>query len=234
LEALTKYRQFSNSGIKKMIHAILFDVDGTLYRQRAMRLRMLLALLKFTLTSPVQGMLTLHGLYRFRTIREVLRFQVRENELIEDLQYRLPAEKTGMTETKIRKIVFEWIYQRSLDHIWKFKYDGMAEFLERCKKKGLLVGAFSDYPAREKIAALGLDSYFDLYLCSTDKDINAFKPSPAGIRAACKIWNLPPGSILYVGDRMDTDSVAANKAGTCFYHFKNNIDELESWISKHT
>ncbi len=217
-----------------MIQAILFDVDGTLYRQRSLRLRMVLALLGFSLTSPVTGLRAIHGLYWFRNIRESLRYNVRKNLWLQDIQYRLPAEKTGIPEAEIRQIVLEWMYKRPLDHIGKFTCNGMAGLLDFCRKKGLLIGAFSDYPAKEKITALGLDACFDLYLCSTDNAINAFKPSPAGITAACKIWGLAPENLLYVGDRAETDGAAAASAGARFFHFKNNANELKSWISKHT
>lgn len=216
-----------------MIRAILFDVDGTLYCQKAMRRQMMSELLWFSLASPVQGASTLYVLYWFRKIREDLRIQRRDNGSIEELQYKITSEQTGMNEKKIRDIVFEWIYKKPLNHIRKFKYIGMVDFLETCLHNGIKIGVLSDYPAREKIKALGLDSYITIYLCSTDKEINAFKPSPAGITMACQMWELPSESIVYVGDRIETDGLAAEKAGTKYFHFNNNIKELKIWILKH-
>ena len=187
----------------------------------------------FCLESPVKGVSALYGLYWFRKVREALRIQNRESESMEDVQYKITSEITGINETKIRNIVSEWMYKRPLNHIGKFKCIGMVEFLETCIHNKLKIGVLSDYPAREKVKALGLDSYITIYLCSTDKQITAFKPSPAGITLACKMWELPSECIVYVGDRFETDGIAADKAGSKFFHFNNNINDLKLWILKH-
>ena len=78
------------------------------------------------------------------------------------------------------------------------------------------IGAFSDYPTREKLEALGLKHWFDLHLCSTDPEINIFKPSPEGIHLACRTWRLTPEKLMYVGDQAHIDGVAAAAAGARF------------------
>ena len=50
-------------------------------------------------------------------------------------------------------------------------------------------------------------------LCSTDKEINAFKPHPRGYLRACEEWGLQPQEVLYVGDRPEVDAKGAKAAG---------------------
>ena len=78
---------------------------------------------------------------------------------------------------------------------------GAATFFAEAQRRGIKLGVFSDYPAQEKLKALGLDSYVRLVLCSTDKEINAFKPHPRGYLRACEQWGLQPQEVLYIGDR---------------------------------
>ena len=213
------------------LKAILFDIDGTLYRQRPLRARMLAELLKYTLINPLEGARALHVLRVFRRMREALREVTPRPSGLDLLQYRVAAEKAGVSEEKVRAIVRRWVLEAPLRHLYPCRYRGMAALLGHCREKGIRLGAFSDYPAAEKIDALGLSPFFELYLCSTDAGIDAFKPDPAGILAACRTWELPPADVAYVGDRADIDGRSAASAGTQFFHLKET-DGLKKWISE--
>ena len=215
------------------VKAILFDVDGTLYDQRLMRKKMLKDLIRLFFKSPVKGGHTIYILYQFRKLREALRFKTSETGDLEYRQYQLTAAKTGYSENSVRHIVEEWIYTHPLKYLKSCRYDGVTKVLKACKAKGLKIGILSDYPSQDKIEALGLASYITLYLSSTDSEIDIFKPDPTGIFVACKNWGITPEQLLYVGDRMDTDGVAAQRAGAFFFHLKKNFGALELWISKH-
>jgi HAD superfamily hydrolase (TIGR01549 family) len=215
------------------VKAVLFDVDGTLYDQRLMRKQMLKDLIELFFKSPVKGGHTIYILYQFRKLREFLRIKTNETVDLECRQYQLTATTTGHSENSVRHIVEEWIYRHPLKHLKSCRYDGVTKVLKECKAKGLKIGVLSDYPSQDKIAALGLASYITLYLSSTDSEINILKPNPTGIFVACKNWGITPEQLLYVGDRMDTDGVAAQRAGAFFFHFQKNSGALELWISKH-
>jgi FMN phosphatase YigB (HAD superfamily) len=198
------------------VRAVLLDVDGTLYRQGPVRYRMALALLAFTLRHPVQGLRAIKVLRTFRRLRERLRRERAEGVLCEALQYERPAAVLGVSPESIRKIVADWMVRRPLRHLRACRRQGLAAFLADCRRSGILVGALSDYPPQAKLAALGVRGYFAIELCSTDPEINAFKPSPAGILMACRAWGLRPAEVLSVGDRADVDGEAARAAGTPF------------------
>jgi HAD superfamily hydrolase (TIGR01509 family) len=71
----------------------------------------------------------------------------------------------------------------------------------------------SDYPPAAKLAALGVDQYFDVAVCAQDAEVRAFKPSPRGIRVALARLGVEPREALYVGDRPEVDAAAAAAAG---------------------
>ena len=116
----------------------------------------------------------------------------------------------------VRKRVREWMLLRPLRFLRLYRRPGIEDFLQRCTDNGIRIGAFSDYPTREKVEALGLSPWFKLHLCSTDPEINVFKPSPEGILLACKKWELVPEELLYIGDRAEIDAVTAAAAGARF------------------
>lgn len=214
------------------LKAILFDVDGTLYSQRKMRWLMIRDLIKFFVGSPIKGGKTIWVIYHFRKLRERVRGTIDLKKCLDSLQYELTSRRTGLSEQLVKQIVGEWIYDRPLKYIQKCRYEGLKNLLKGCRVNGLKAGVFSDYPPYDKVEALGLAAFFNLYLSSTDPEINAFKPDPEGITHACNVWNISPRELLYVGDRTDTDGKAAGRAGSYFFHLENNFGELEKWISE--
>jgi HAD superfamily hydrolase (TIGR01549 family) len=199
--------------------AVLLDVDGTLYRQAPLRLRMAGELLAHGCGAPRETLRIVRALRVFRACRERLRSHARQGVApCSELQYDVPASEAGVDAGLLRRIVSEWIESRPLRHLTACRREGLPEFLEECRKRRLRVGAYSDYPTQEKIRALELGRFFDLQLCSVDAEVNAFKPSPAGILEACRRWSLAPAEVLYVGDRSDVDGEAARAAGAAFVH----------------
>ena len=75
------------------------------------------------------------------------------------------------------------------------------------------MGVFSDYPAADKLGALGISNYFDIALSAQDDAIRAFKPNPAGICRVVEHLGVAPRQTLYIGDRPDVDAIAAEAAG---------------------
>ena len=118
-----------------------------------------------------------------------------------------------METIEVRRIVEEWIYHRPLKYLKWCRRRGAGTFFADVQRRGIKIGVFSDYPAQEKLKALELDSYVHLVLCSTDKEINAFKPHPRGYLRACEQWGLQPHEVLYVGDRPEVDAKGAAAAG---------------------
>lgn len=198
-----------------MIRAVLFDVDGTLYHQAPLRALMAAELLgtSWFTTAPWRVPRLLRVLSAFRHAREELRDLGRPDEPLAALQFTRPAEQQGVPVGEMVAAVEEWIYRRPLKYLPRVARQGLADTLAAMSAKGVHVGAFSDYPVAEKLAAMGVRSFVDLELDATSEEINAFKPHPRGLEVACVRWGLPADEVLYVGDRADVDAEAARRAG---------------------
>ncbi|MFF4736868.1 HAD family hydrolase [Streptomyces sp. NPDC001262] len=64
---------------------------------------------------------------------------------------------------------------------------------------------------KRKLRTLGVRRRFERVLCA-DR-IGRAKPDPRAFRAACAALRLAPGQVVYVGDQLWTDAVAARDAG---------------------
>jgi HAD superfamily hydrolase (TIGR01549 family) len=192
------------------IHAVLFDVDGTLYRQRPLRLRMAVDLGTLAFTRPFRAPSIWRALAEYRKAQETLRTQ--RDGADAGRQIALAAERAGMTATDVAAVVDEWMIERPLKYLLECRAHGLVELLEFLRAKRVRLGILSDYPAVKKLQALGIRHHFSLVLCGGDPEIAAFKPSPRGFLAASARWQLEPSEILYVGDRPDADAAGAAAA----------------------
>lgn len=194
--------------------AVLMDLDGTLYHHGPLRRRILAELAQIPLRcGPRAALRILRRLATFRRVREELRELGRAVEPLATLQYELPARRLGDDPRALEATVREWIHQRPLRHLRACRRRDLLTFLERARGAGLPVGVFSDYPAEEKLVALGVGDAFCLSLCATDPEVNAFKPHPRGFQLACQRLELDPCQVLYVGDRPEIDGAGAAAAG---------------------
>lgn len=189
------------------IDLVVFDVDGTLYDQRALRIRMAWELCLHTLstldfTAP-------QILSTYRKLREKI-----GGEEIEDFETELigkTAAATGKSTHKVRAVVEEWIELRPLSHLSAFRFAGLVELFGGLKRKGKSVGIFSDYPAVAKLAALGLAA--DFVVSAGDAGVNRLKPHPRGLEVLMKMARAAPANTILIGDRGDRDGLAARRAG---------------------
>lgn len=188
----------------------VFDLDGTLYRQGPVRRAMLRDLL---LTGGAPGRLArLAVLRRFRILREELS-QSAPRGFDAALFLRLAAE-TGRTEAELRQLVEEWMERRPLTYLRPARVAGAAELLEALRRRGIATAVWSDYPVREKLAALELS--VDHVVSAGDADIDALKPDPAGLRFLLERVACRPEEALMVGDRLTHDGAAAQALGVPF------------------
>ena len=149
----------------------------------------------------------------FRHRREEMRPWGAGEDSLALLQYVQVATRSGGEAATVESIVTEWMYQRPLKYLKLCRRRGVEAFFDFLQRQHILIGVFSDYPATDKLRALGLASAVSLTLCATDPDINALKPHPKGFLRACTLWGVPPEQVLYVGDRPEVDAVGAAAAG---------------------
>lgn len=190
------------------IKVVIFDLDGTLYNQSALRKRMFFSLIKYY-TLRFWRIKELLVLYHFRAERE--KRTGYNGPDLERQQYDWCAEKLNIPAAKIRKIVDYWIFSYPNQYLSLSIYPGVKELFETLNKLGVKTAIYSDYKAKDKIAAMGLHA--DLIVSSTDSEIDRFKPDPAGVNYIIKAFNVSPEECLFVGDREELDGRCAANAG---------------------
>lgn len=196
------------------VRAVLFDVDGTLYHQAPLRLCMALELAALPLRgSPASARRTWSAIRAFRRAQEELRDLGAAETPLASLQLQRAAERAGMEVKEVEAAVSEWIFRRPLRYLRRCRRAGIESLLDSLAARGIPVGVFSDYPAREKLEALRLAEKVSWVACATDAEINAFKPDPRGFVWSCERWGLEPARVLYVGDRVEVDARGAANAG---------------------
>ena len=104
------------------IELVVFDVDGTLYAQTPLRIRMVLALSLHTLASG--SLETLKVLKHFRRVREDL--GSREAQNFESALFEETSKITGTSPARIAEIVHEWIEVRPLAYLKACRYSGLT------------------------------------------------------------------------------------------------------------
>jgi FMN phosphatase YigB (HAD superfamily) len=188
------------------INLVVFDMDGTLYDQRKLRALMLGALIAEAIRNrSLDTMLTLRA---FRRAREQLAVSSAGDFL--DAQYAIPATWRGHPEARVRALVAEWMEQRPLPLLAACRRPGVARLFGAIRGRGKKIGIFSDYPATEKLAALGLRA--DYVVSSTDLDVGRLKPDPTGLYKLICLAAVEPQRAVLIGDRIDRDSEVAARA----------------------
>jgi len=201
----------------RVLKAIVFDIDGTLYRQTPLRRAMLFRLVAAHAANPFEGWRTMSALRAYRNAQEHLRGDASSRgdspDNIATAQLRLASERSGIDCAALSACVERWMEREPLPLLSRCIQPGLREFLAACRERGLRLGALSDYPADAKLKALGVADYFDVSLCAQAPEIGVFKPDPKGLRVALERLGTDAADALYVGDRVDVDAAAAKSAG---------------------
>ena len=210
------------------IKVVIFDLDGTLYNQSALRKKMFFSLLKYY-TPRFWRIKEILILYHFRAERE--KRTGYNGPGLERQQYEWCAEKLNIPAAKIKKIVDHWIFYYPNQFLSLNIYPGVKELFATLSKLGIKTAIYSDYQAKNKIAAMGLHA--DLIISSTDSEIDRFKPDPAGINYIIKTFNVLPEECLFIGDREELDGKCASNAGVPYQIVdKTNCNDFYTRIHK--
>src|SRR5437016_13578274 len=93
------------------LEAIIFDLDGTLYRQNSLRRAMSLRLVRAHVSQPLVGLRTLRVLAAYRRAQERLRESASTSTEPVDMaeaQIRLTCERTGVEPAFITACLARW------------------------------------------------------------------------------------------------------------------------------
>lgn len=189
------------------IKLVVFDVDGTLYDQRRLRVRMALDLMRHTLMArDLRPLLVLRA---YRRIRE----RLAEQE-VGSFETRLLAETVDTTRYSphdVTEIVREWIERKPNAHLAACRYPGLPELFDGIKRSGRSIGILSDYPVHDKLDALGLTA--DHITSAVDPDVDVMKPHPRGLQTVIGKARATAETTVLLGDRVERDGIAAQRLG---------------------
>jgi putative hydrolase of the HAD superfamily len=188
------------------LSAVAFDLDGTLYPNYRLNIRLLPFLFR-------------HGplLAAFAKARSIIR---REQEQspgavlpdFYDYQARLTAGLLHAPPEQIREKIDRLIYRGWERHFFKIKLiPHVREVLAELRAAGLKLGLLSDFPPETKLKNLGFADCWDAVLCS--ERAGAIKPALRPFAELAQALQCPPGQILYVGNSRSYDMDGARRAG---------------------
>lgn len=182
------------------IRAVAFDIDGTLYPNRAVYAR----LVPFAFTHP-------RFLIAFGRIRKLIR-DTDPDEPFHDRQAHLLAQYLRREPASMREKIERKIYRGWEPIFLRIKlYPFVIECIEAFRAAGLRLGVLSDFPAERKIDYLGLKGRFDAVLCSEES--GELKPGPRPFAMLAEALGVPAGQILFVGNSVKYDIAGAKQAG---------------------
>ena len=195
----------SAGGKPTNIKVISWDVDGTLYDTKAMKACLVKLWLK-ALWRPSTWRDISAILASQKMIKKIHRNHGEYGNLF-SVEKRLLAEQA---EKRWFYIVLKSVGLRT----------GIPEALDDFQQRGMRQIIVSDYRPDYKLEALGLvDVFENKFAC---ENYHNLKPSPVVFDVVCEELGVLPAEILHIGDRLDTDGVAAKNAGCQFFHLADS------------
>jgi len=158
-------------------------------------------------------------------------------EDLQSEQYMWCREKTGKDINRIKQVVDRWIITFPLRYLNRLVYPGVHELFTSLKKNNIRIAVLSDYPAEEKLQAMGLQA--DFITDAAHKDVNALKPDPAGLKYIADYFKTDIHDIVFIGDRDDADGEAARQINMQYIiiekdkiytgnYFRNLAEQIEN------
>lgn len=200
--------------------AIVFDLDGTLYFQKPLRLYMAVRLgLWYLFHFSKRGELSL--LSKFRKVREHWGELVQqedgvlEGETLVNAHYRHAIQGTKTSLSDIDELVTEWMDVKPLDFFGFCRDKALCTFINEMQQKGVTIVVYSDCPIGKKLEALSIKA--DYEFSAYDKEIGVMKPDPKGLQVILDQLQLQPQEVLMVGDRMEKDGQSAIQVGMDYF-----------------
>jgi len=191
--------------------AWLVDLDGTLYWAPGVKLAMAAELALFGLGKTGR-------LRHFREQHELIRKDASAASGDPfNLQLERTASQLGISTPELERDVRAWMIERPKRYIGWFRRKSLLEEIRRFRADGGRTAVVSDYPARDKLTALGATELFDAVVASGEPEgPGRLKPDPDGYLRAARALAVAPERCLVIGDRDDADGAAARAAGMAF------------------
>ena len=168
---------------------IILDLDGTLYYQKPVRLMMMLEMMI--------NFWRLSDLLVVKKYRELYSMGYSESERFKQLPEGAP------------NIIKEWMIDRPLKYIKKFRDEVLLSILDGMKDSKRVFVVYSDYPVKEKLSVLNFSPDYAF----SAEDVGCLKPDPSGLLQGLRSHNISTEECLVIGDRYEKDGILAEKMG---------------------
>lgn len=192
----------------------IFDVDGTLYDQRSMRIKMLFRLIFFYIFH-LRAVKELLAVYLFRKCREKEKYRTYS---MEDL-YSVVADRLNMKAEAVSFSIQKWMFGVPLEIIGESSYGEVIAFAKEMHQMGKKVIIYSDYPALEKLSALEMP--YDHVFVSGKENLSELKPSRIAMEYILHDTGFSADDLMYIGDRNEKDGVSAKMVNISYCDIQN-------------
>lgn len=222
---------FMRHDFTQSLQGLVFDVDGTLYHQGTLRRRIVWRFLCAYATRPLEGWRTARILSEYRRGQERLRGCSEAGGDLGGRQLQFVADNLRTDVAAVAPVIHRWMEREPLRLLPGCTPRSLKPLLELARKRGIKMGVLSDYPARDKLAALGMEAFFSVVVCAQDADVQTFKPSPRGLQLVLRRLGVANRNALYIGDRADVDVATARNADVpCLILGHKSQVRPEGWL----
>jgi HAD superfamily hydrolase (TIGR01549 family) len=133
------------------------------------------------------------------------------------LQLLRTARRLGKSTWDIERVVRRWMFRRPGRWLKLFRRRALLAAIEQFRDGGGRTALVSDYPATDKLAAMGAARLFDVVVaCGEPSGPRRLKPHPDGLLLAAQRLGVASSACVVLGDRDDADGEAARRAGMAF------------------
>ena len=186
------------------IDAVAFDIDGTLYRNHNLYLRLIPHYLG-----------NLRFFRKYNQVRKELRARPENADGYSDFfatQKELLAQKLCCTPQQAEEYLDKIVYSGLKKYFQKIKpCRGAPKLISALKKAGVKIALLSDFPPEQKGELWGIKENCDLLLST--EEIGALKPSAKPFEVLSQKLGVAPEKILYVGNRHAYDVEGPKNVG---------------------
>lgn len=200
--------------------AVIFDLDGTLYDNRMLPLRLIVA-------DPF-NILKLRAERKAR--KQLKGIDFKDAAGVYDALFAKMAKINCRLSVEKAREWYQEVYmptQVAMLALYEKPRPCVDNLLQSLRDRGMKLVLYTDYGhAREKVQALIIDpAYFDV-IASAPK-MGGLKPCKQSIERLLEHCGLTADQCIMIGDRDDTDGAAAKSVGMDFYNVKKQgWDEL--------
>src|ERR1035438_9176898 len=141
----------TGSTFPRIVRAMVFDMDGTLYSQPSLRARMAGTMVRAICSNPRKQMRVIRFLTAYREAQEHLRRSTTPEGNLATRQLEVACARSKTSQTEALEYLQQWFDRASLKHLTRLVNEDVTRFLKQAKASGLALGVYSDYPATQKL-----------------------------------------------------------------------------------